>query len=178
MGPSCPWAWCVVQAGEGCAAPAVAAISGDDWDKVIEISSPCWGSQARELCPQLFIIQQHCQYYRDWGSPEQCPAPLAERGVSFVTRSGSRAIPSQQRGELAGHCGCDRAARAGPALLHSLLQPARPVHSQAWEHWSLGGIFCPKSGLFGQGWSGKERQRHPYANRGELLLQSSFQLVP
>lgn len=55
----------MVQAGEGCAAPSVAAISGDDWDKVIEISSPCWGSQARELYPQLFIIQQHCQYYQD-----------------------------------------------------------------------------------------------------------------
>lgn len=39
--------WCLVQAGERCAVPAVAAVSGDDWDKVIEISSPCWGSQAR-----------------------------------------------------------------------------------------------------------------------------------
>lgn len=94
--------------------------------------------------------------------------------VSLVTRSEGRAVPSQQQGELAGHCGCDRAARAGPALL----QPASPVYSQALEHWSLGGIFCPISGLFGQGWSKKERQRHPYANREELLLQSSFQIMP
>lgn len=176
MGLSCPCSWCLVQAGERCAVPAVAAVSGDDWDKVIEISSPCWGSQAR--CYALSYLSsssiasitgteaaqsgvQHC-----WLSKE---CVFSDKEWQPPQASSRESWPALQT---------DHAARAGPALPHALLQSASPVHSQAEEHWSLGGNFCPKSGLFGQGWSEKKRQRHPYTNREELLLQSSFQIRP
>lgn len=59
--------------------------------------------------------------------------------------------------------------------LRSLLQPAGPVGSQAWEIWRdlLSKIQTdrPRMGAEGKG-------RGPYANREELLLQSSFSAMP
>lgn len=108
---------------------------------------------------------------------------LAERRACLadaLLRRGAAAEPSPaSSGESwPGTAGMNVLPEQGQPPLRSLLQPASPIYSQAWEHWSFGGIFCPKSGPLGQGWSGRERQRCPYANREELLLQSSFSLMP
>lgn len=100
------------------------------------------------------------------------------KNVSLVTRR-AELSPASSRESWPGTVDVTVLPEQGqPCSMPCSSQPASPVHSQALEHWSLGGIFCPISGLFGQGWSEKERQRHPYANREELLLQSSFQIMP
>lgn len=108
------------------------------------------------------------------------------RSVSFVTKSSSRAIPSQQQGELSRHCRYDCAARAGPALLHALPQSgalelytaAVPCTLTRMEALEFGKDFLSKIWTVWPRMEWKGKAETPNANREEILLQSSFQNMP
>ena len=116
-------------------------------------------------------------------APSSVQRWLAERRACLadaLLQGGAAVEPSPASGGESWPSAVDMSVlpEQGQPPLRSLLQSAGPICSQAWEHWSFGGIFCPKSRPFGQGWSGRERQRCPYANREELLLQCSFSPMP
>lgn len=109
---------------------------------------------------------------------EAAPSGQAQRmpcWCSPVRKSFSGAITIQQQSELAGHCILPEQSQ--PPLC-SWLQPASPVWSQSWEHWSYRGIFCPKCRAFGQRQSSLERQSGLCAYRGNAFCNPVARSCP